>query len=127
MSQWVKVEAKPLKDATMEEIRAGLEDMGLKLNTGVSNINNSYGRSECVARIERNGSSIDLGINQVDGEYVIVGDFYFSGYSQNEFVDSISKYTQKNKIMNSLRNNQWIADNVVENKDGTIEIYATKY
>ena len=132
MSQWRKYNAQVLENVKMDTLEKACEDMGVRFDTNIKNVENTYGESAKVdAGLIKDDRVLPLGFifKHEDGKIKLEleGDFWRTGLDERTFVDLLSRSYQKYNIIEQVTGQGWFIDRNEVDADGNVILEAVQW
>jgi hypothetical protein len=131
MSHWKTFKSDVLANTRIDLLTKALTDMGVELDTSIKSIRNAYGNDQVDMGFKKDGHTIALGLKEVekDGKTFLElkGDFFATGLDEAAFIDRLSQAYQKERIIQTLTDNNYTIDSCKVNNKGEVEIEAYEY
>ena len=132
MSQWRKYNAQVLENVKMGTLEKACEDMGVRFDTNIKSVENTYGESAKVdAGLIKDGRVLPLGFifKHEDGKIKLEleGDFWRTGLDEHTFIDLLSRSYQKYNIIEQVTSQGWFIDRNEIDADGNVILEAVQW
>lgn len=128
MSKWIKAQFTLLESVDKPILCKALEEMGLTLNEDDKEVSRYRADSACDAVLYRGETKLELGMRfeQMDDRtrLQLIGDFWTTGLSQEEFVQDLSQIYKKHDCLEKLSMSGCVVENIYNEENGNIVIEA---
>lgn len=124
MSHWKTYQNNVLKNTDIKIFSKALDNLGLKIDTSIKEVANSYGKNTVDLGLTKKGVPLSIGFKKVaDGMLELRGDFWRSGLNEQTFMDQVAQQYNKEYITQKLRNNyNYNITDVITTNTGEIEL-----
>ena len=134
MSHLTKYKSQVLVNPVKLILEKTAKEMGMSLDYNIKKVRNTWVHADVDAAFIKDGKRMSIGIkiNEEKGKKKadIVGDFYDTGYFDQEFIDQFSQLYKKNEVIMKCSQMGWSIDTnsiYVDDKTNEIVIDAYRY